>query len=80
MNPVPSGDSLSLNVSEYDNSIDLQLAIEVAEYFGLTEKEALKISADICETVKQNWIKLAERYGLSRGAIEYMRPAFSLEP
>ncbi|RJW79164.1 type II toxin-antitoxin system HipA family toxin [Subdoligranulum sp. OF01-18] len=80
VNPVPSGDSLSLNVSEYDNSIDVQLAIEVSGYFGLTKKEALKSSADICGTVKQNWVKLAERYGFSRGAIEYMRPAFSLEP
>ncbi len=34
VNPVPSGDRLS-NVSEYDNTIDLELALEVADYFGL---------------------------------------------
>jgi len=80
VNPVPSGDRLSLNVSEADNSIDLSLAVEVAEYFGLTKDEATKISTNICEAVKKNWTKIAENYGLSRGAIEYMRPAFSLQP
>lgn len=79
VNPVPSGDSLSLNVSETDSSIDLVLALEVAEYFGLSKTEAEKMSLEICETVKANWLKLAERHGLSRGAIEYMRPAFSLK-
>lgn len=79
VNPVPSGDSLSLNVSEYDNTIDLSLALEVAEYFGLTNKDAAKAATQICDTVQNNWTRLAEHYGLSRGAIEYMRPAFSLE-
>jgi len=79
VNPIPSGDRLSLNVSEYDNRIDLSLAMQVAEYFGLTKNEAAKISANICETVKKNWVRIAESYGLSRGAIEYMRPAFSLQ-
>ena len=79
VNPVPSGDSLSLNVSEYDNTIDLSLALEVAEYFGLTNRDAEKAATQICDTVQNNWTRLAEQYGLSRGAIEYMRPAFSLE-
>ena len=80
VNPIPSGNSLSLNVSENDNSIDLSLAIEVSEYFGLTKNEASKLSANICDIVNKSWIGLAENYGLSRGAVEYMRPAFSLKP
>ena len=79
VNPIPSGDRLSLNVSENDNSIDLSLTMEVAEYFGLTKNEAAKISVNICEIVKKNWTGIAEGYGLSRGAIEYMRPAFSIK-
>lgn len=79
VNPVPAGDHLSLNVSEYDNSIDLSLALEVAEFFGLAPNDAKKIADSICDTVGAQWTKLAERYGLSRGSIEYMRPAFSLE-
>ena len=80
VNPVPFGERLSLNVNEYDNRIDLSLAAEVAEYFGLTKNESIKISADICETVKKNWVRIAENHGLSRGAIESMRPAFSVQP
>lgn len=78
VNPVPSGDRLSLNITELDNSIDLELAIEVAEYYGLTEAEAAKTATELCETVQANWVRVAERNGLSRGSIEYMRPAFSL--
>ena len=80
VNPVPFGERLSLNVNEYDNRINLSLAAEVAEYFGLTKNESVKISADICETVKKNWVRIAENHGLSRGAIESMRPAFSVQP
>lgn len=79
VNPVPFGDRLSLNVSEYDNTIDLHLALEVAEYFGLEDKDAGKAAAEICDTVQANWVRLAEHYRLGREAIEYMRPAFSLE-
>lgn len=78
VNPVPFGDRLSLNVSEYDNAIDLDLALEVAEYFGLSQKTAEQAAEKLCQTVRENWEKIASHYGLSRGAIEYMRPAFSL--
>lgn len=80
VNPTPSGDRLSLNVSEGDNRIDLALAIEVAPYFGLSRSAAEQKAAAICQTVQSNWMRVAERVGLSRGAIEYMRPAFSLHP
>ncbi len=79
VNPVPSGDRLALNVTQLDNSIDLDLALEVAEYFGLSKAEAEKAAASIVTTVQESWERVAERYGLSRGAVEYMRPAFSLQ-
>ena len=80
VNPVPTGDRLSLNVSEYDNTIDLDLALEVADYFGLSPQEAQQAAEEICKTVSGHWEQLAGQYGLSRGAVEYMRPAFSLRP
>ena len=76
VNPNPFGDHLSLNVTENDNSIDLSLAIAISEYFGLTRGEAQETAADICDAVKNNWAITAEKYELSRGAVEYMRPAF----
>ena len=80
VNPVPTGNRLSLNVSEYDNTIDLDLALEVADYFGLSPQEAQQAAEEICKTVSGHWEQLAGQYGLSRGAVEYMRPAFSLRP
>lgn len=78
VNPCPYGDTLALNVNEYSNEISLELAIEASAYYGLTAKQAERIATECIETVKGNWEKLAVRNGLSRGAIEYMRPAFSL--
>lgn len=76
VNPVPYGDTLSLNVNMNDNSISIELAISVAKYFGIEKEEAIKIANEIKTIVKDNWEKLAGKCGLSRSACEYMRPAF----
>ena len=76
MNPVPEGNCLSLNVNEEDNSIDISLALEVAEYFGLTEQESETAATEICRTIQENWEKISQQYGLGRGAVERMRGAF----
>ena len=78
VNPVPYGDELALNVSENDNSISLDLAITTAPRFGIKEANAKKYAEEILQVVNNNWEKLAVKYGLSRGQIEDMRPAFSL--
>lgn len=70
--------TLALNVNEYSNEISLELAIEASDYYGLTKEQAERLASECIETVKQNWEKIAAKNGLSRGAIEYMRPAFSL--
>ena len=77
VNPTPYGDELALNITEDDNSISISLAIESAQYYGLSQNEAVELANKITTMVKENWEKLATKYGLSRGAIEYMRPAFS---
>ena len=40
VNPVPDGDELSLNVDEEDNSINIDLAIQTAVRFGISETDA----------------------------------------
>ena len=40
VNPVPYGETLSLNVSLDDSRIDLDLAFDVASFFGLTRETA----------------------------------------
>lgn len=46
--------------------------------FGISEKDAWDYVKDILTTVRDNWEKLAKEYGLSRGQIEDMRPAFDI--
>jgi len=76
INPVPYGDELSLNIDEERNTIDVQLAIDTAPRFGISTSEAVTIAQKILQTVRDNWIPIATGYGLSRGQIEDMRPAF----
>ena len=76
VNPVPYGDTLALNVSEEDNSISIDLAIETAAYYGISLGNAKRTVDEITSIVRGNWERLALEYGLSRGAIEHMRPAF----
>lgn len=78
VNPVPYGDELSLNVDEDDNRISLPLALNVAPKFGISESDARYYADEILKTVKSHWESLAATYGLSRGQIEAMRPAFNL--
>lgn len=78
VNPVPYGNELSLNVDEGDNSISIELAVKTAVRFGIPESDATSYAEDILRIVRDNWEKIASRYGLTRRQIEEMRPAFSV--
>lgn len=78
VNPVPYGDMLSLNVSMDDSSISIELAVSVAKYFDIDEEEAIKLANEIRAAVRNNWERLARDNGLTRGACEYMKPAFGV--
>ena len=78
VNPIPYGNSLSLNVDMEDSTISLELALNVAEFFDMEEDIAVKIAEEMKNTVYENWRSIAVKYGLSRAACEYMEPAFSL--
>jgi serine/threonine-protein kinase HipA len=77
VNPVPYGNTLSLTISEIDNTSSIGLALETAPYYGLTAKEARQEADSICQTVHGNWRRLAGQYGISYSAAEYMSPAFA---
>ena len=77
VNPIPYGEYLSLNVSEEDSTIDFDLAIDTAEYYGISDMEAKKITEEISAAVRSNWEKLAVLYKLNRDSIERMGLAFS---
>lgn len=76
VNPVPYGDELSLLVDDRDNNISIELAINTANRFGIQREVAENEAEEILTIVRNNWEKKAKEYDLSRGQIEYMRPAF----
>lgn len=77
INPVENGTGLKLNISENDNSLDFDLALEVIEYFRLDEKKGLNIIKQI-KTVVSNWRSIADSYNISKTEQELMQKAFRI--
>lgn len=77
MNPVPHADGLKLNITDADNALDLELALEVAEYFRVSQIDAQEIIAQFQEVISQ-WPVLASALGLSRRDQDNMASAFQL--
>jgi serine/threonine-protein kinase HipA len=77
INPNEYGNGLHLNISTDDNSLDIDLALSVAEYFRLDEGKATQIIEQVTERVS-GWKQVATKYKLSRSEQEQMAVAFSL--
>jgi serine/threonine-protein kinase HipA len=77
INPIETGTGLKLNISNDDNSLDLNLAMEVHEFFRLQEKEAREIIQVVKASVS-NWRKVAAMYGISKVSQELKAPAFNI--
>ena len=78
VNPDPRGNKLSLNVAPDDPRIHIDLALEVAPFFGLTPEEAEGMARKILNTVRNEWRRTATGCGLSRAEQEEMAPAFRI--
>ena len=77
MNPVASGNGLKLNISETDNTQDLELALAVAEYFRVKSVKAKKIIREIKGVVK-NWRVEAKNLHIPLQQQDRMARAFRL--
>jgi serine/threonine-protein kinase HipA len=75
VNPVYYGTGLSLNISETDNSLEFELAIEVAEYFRLKLEKAKSIVKSIKKVVR-TWHKIADKYQIPAQEQDLMEAAF----
>ena len=75
LNPSYYGGGLSLNITEEDNSLDMELAREVAPFFGVSEKDAEAIIGEVNDVVS-NWRRVATELGISREEQERMGRAF----
>ena len=75
LNPVPYGRGLTLNISETENALDLQLALEVAPFFRLALPQAELVMAKVVSAVR-GWRAVAARYQISREEQELVANAF----
>jgi serine/threonine-protein kinase HipA len=75
LNPNEYGTGLSLNITEEDNSLDLDVAREVAGLFRLSNSNAARIVNQVLAAVK-NWPKVAAEYKLSKSEQKRMAAAF----
>jgi len=75
INPTTPAGGLYLNITDHDNSLDYELAVEVAPFFRLTEREARRILRDVQEAMSQ-WRRVAASLNISRGEQALMENAF----
>lgn len=75
INPNESGHGLSLNISENDNSLEIDLAISVSPLFRLSHAKAKQIIEKTKNAVSK-WPLLAKKYGISKSEQGIMGNAF----
>jgi len=75
INPVETGTGLKLNISEDDNALDLNLALDVAPYFRIEKIEGKTIINEIQKVIPE-WRTLANKYRISRLEQENKADAF----
>jgi serine/threonine-protein kinase HipA len=76
INPSPNPSGLSLAIDEHDNSLDFSLALSVAKYFRLEEKEAQSI-IDATRVLVATWTERARVRGIARSEIAGMEGALA---
>ena len=77
MNPTPDAHGLTLNVSQADNAVDLELARSVAPYFRVDKKTANDIIAKGQAVVRQ-WPKIAGQLRIPAREQARMASAFRI--
>ncbi|OJW80266.1 MAG: toxin HipA [Bacteroidetes bacterium 46-16] len=75
VNPFPEGTGLTLNISLDDNSLDVDLALSVIQYFRLQQAEAEEIIEQVRKAAN-GWRTIADEIGISRREQESMEVAF----
>jgi len=75
INPEPRGNGLSLNITETDNSLEIEVALKAAQFYGVEFSEANE-TIEFVQDVVSNWRALATEIGISRTEQELMAPAF----
>lgn len=77
LTPNPTGTGLKLNIDETDNTLDFDLAIGSAPYYGIDANEASSL-IESCKSICSSWRSRAAQLGINRQEQELMAPAFRI--
>jgi serine/threonine-protein kinase HipA len=77
INPSIDKDGLALNIDQTDNSLSIELARSVGDFFQLTEKQMELIIQEVIAATG-SWKRVADKIGIARGEQELMRKAFEV--
>ena len=77
INPNEYGTGLKLNITDTNNELNVELALDVAKYFKLNPEKANSIKNEII-TVLKNWKTVAKSTGISNSEIEMTKNAFRI--
>jgi serine/threonine-protein kinase HipA len=77
INPITPANGLHLNISDNGNSLSYELAMEVIDFFRLSEQGAEKIISEVLASVG-NWESVAKKAGLGRAERQMMAAAFNV--
>ena len=77
INPVTPANGLHLNITDSDNSLNYDLALEVIDFFQLDMEQALKIKDEVLASVGK-WQLLANTIGISRSEQQLMGSTFNI--
>ena len=77
INPVSPANGLHLNITDNDNSLNYDLAMEVIEFFQLGIAQAREIKEEVLTSVAC-WQAVASSIGISKGERRQMEAAFNI--
>ncbi len=75
INANETGTGLKLNIDEKDNSLDIEMVLNTAPYYLLSENRANEIKDEVITAVS-NWRKIAAKYKAAPTEIERKAKAF----
>lgn len=77
VNPNPNSSCLSLSIDGLDNSLDYDIAIDAAPYFGIKKDEGASIIKEMKDKVSL-FRYVAGKYEVSQSEINRMESAFNI--
>ena len=75
LTPNPDGMGLKLNITDADNSLNFELLLETAPFYGLEQNEAKTLLKSL-SSITSRWRSYAMTVGISRDEQEYMAQSF----